>query len=150
MVIITPHIEMRVKAIYSFKSEIQRGAGDIVPYSETLNSPPGMLKSLKEIQAYIKECEQKRLDLDNEEVWSKAYLPPERTTGARGSYEDKVIFKHVQIRLGASKEPLMGCGPLPGWLREKPCIYAIDTFDDNLCVWRCLAIHKRLARGEKI
>ena len=29
------------------------------------------------------------------------------------------------------------------------CIYAISTFDDNLCVWRCLAIYKRLARGEK-
>ena len=25
----------------------------------------------------------------------------------------------------------------------------MDTFDDNLCVWRCLAIYKRLARGEK-
>ena len=43
----------------------------------------------------------------------------------------------------------MGCGPLPGWLRGKRCIYALDTFDDNLCVWRCLAIYKRLARGEK-
>ena len=43
----------------------------------------------------------------------------------------------------------MGCGPLPGWLRDKRCIYAMDTFDDNLCVWRCLVIYKRLARGEK-
>ena len=25
----------------------------------------------------------------------------------------------------------------------------MDTFDDNLCVWRCLVIYKRLARGEK-
>ena len=30
-----------------------------------------------------------------------------------------------------------------GWLRNKRCIYAIDKFDDNLCVWRCLAIHKQ-------
>ena len=37
----------------------------------------------------------------------------------------------------------MGCGPLPDCLRKKHCIYAIDTFDDNLCVWRCLAIYKR-------
>ena len=37
----------------------------------------------------------------------------------------------------------MGCGPLPGCLRNKRCIYAVDTFDDNLCVWRCLAIYKR-------
>ena len=43
----------------------------------------------------------------------------------------------------ASNEPLIGCGPLPDWLRKKRCIYAIDTFDDDMCVWRCLAIYKR-------
>ena len=49
----------------------------------------------------------------------------------------------------ASKKPLIGCGPLPDWLREKRRTYALDTFDDNLCIWRCLAIYERLARGEK-
>ena len=146
---IIPYIEMRTKVIYSFKSEVHRGVGDIVPYSKTLDSPPGMFTSLEEIQAYIEEYKQKRLDLDNEEIWSKAYLPAERTIEKRGSYEGKVIFKHVQIRLVASSEPLMGCGPLPDWLRNRHCIYAVDTFDDNLCVWRCLAIYKKLARGEK-
>ena len=43
----------------------------------------------------------------------------------------------------------MACEPLPDWLRKKRCIYALDKFDDNLCVWRRLAINKRLARGEK-
>ena len=38
-----------------------------------------MFTNLREIQAYIKEREQKRLDLDSEEVWSKPYLPAERT-----------------------------------------------------------------------
>ena len=146
---ITPPIEMRVRVIYSFKSVIYRGGGKIKPYSKTLDSSSGMFISLKKIQAYIEECEQKRLDLDNEEVWSKAYLPATRTTEVRGNYEGKVVFKHVQIRLVASNEPLMGCGSLPDWLRNKRCIYALDSFDDNLCVWRCLAIYKRLARGEK-
>ena len=67
MVNITPHIEMRAKVFYSFKSEIQQGAGEIVPYYKTLISPPGMFTSLEEIQAYIEECEQKRFDLHNEE-----------------------------------------------------------------------------------
>ena len=106
-----------------------------------------MFTSLKEIQAYIEECEQKRLDLD-EEVWSKVYLLTTRTTEVRGNYESKVVFKHVQIRLVASNEPSMGCGPLPDWLTDKCCIYAVDTKKDNLCVWRCLAIYKRLDRGE--
>ena len=54
---ITPRIEMRAKVNYSFKSEIHRGAGEIVPYCKTLTSPPCMFKSLEEIG---------RLDLDNE------------------------------------------------------------------------------------
>ena len=137
---ITPHIEMRVKAIYSFKAEIHRGAGEIVDYSKTLTSPPGIFTNLEEIQAYIDECEQKRLDLENVQVWSKAYLPAPRTTEARGNYEGKVIFRHIQIRLVASNEPFIGCGPLPDWLRKKRCIYAANTFDNNMCVWHCLAI----------
>ena len=77
---IASHIEMRIKVTYSFKSVIYWGGGKIHPYSKTLDSSPGMFTSLKEIQAYIEECEQKRLDLDNEKVWSKAYLPATRTT----------------------------------------------------------------------
>ena len=146
---IKSHTGVRTKVIYSFKSEIHRGACEIKDYNKTLTSPPGIFTSLKETQAYIKECEQNRLDLDNEEVWSKAYLSAERTTEARGNFEGKIIFKHVQTRLVASNEPLMGCGPLPDWLKNKRCIYAMDTFDDNLCVWRCLAINKRHASGQK-
>ena len=146
---ITAHIEMRTKVVYSFKSEIHQGTGEIKDYKKTLTSPLGMFTSLKDFQAYIEKCEQKRLDLDNEVVWSKAYLPADRTTEARGNYEDKVIFKHVQIRLVASNKPLMGCGPLPDWLRNKRCIYVMDTFENNPCVWRCLAIYKRIVRGEK-
>ena len=48
---ITPHIEMRAKVIYSFKSEIHRNVGEIVDYSKTLTSPLGMFTSLVEIQA---------------------------------------------------------------------------------------------------
>ena len=110
---ITPNIKMRTKVIYSFKSEIHRGAGEIKDQNKTSTSPPGIFTSLKEIQAYIEECEQKRLDLDNEEVLSKAYLPAEKTIDARGNYESTVIFKHVQIRLVASNKPLVGCGSLP-------------------------------------
>ena len=58
---IIPHIEMRLKVIYSFESVIHRGGGEIKDYSKTLDSPPGIFTSLKEIEAYIEECEQKRL-----------------------------------------------------------------------------------------
>lgn len=41
---------------------------------------------------------------------------------------------------------MFGCGPIPDRLREKLCVYAVDSNDErtiNLCVWRCLAIEKR-------
>ena len=44
----TPHIEMRARVIYSFKSEIHRGGGEIMNYNKILTSPPGMLTSLKQ------------------------------------------------------------------------------------------------------
>ena len=140
---ITQHIEMRTKVVYSFEAEIHRGAREIVDYSKVLSSPPGMFTSLQESREYIEECEQKWLDLGNEEVWSKAYLPAAKTTKVKGNYQGKVVFKHVQVKLIASDEPLMGCGLLPKWLRKKRCINALDTFHDNLCVWRCLALYKR-------
>ena len=58
-----------------------------------------MFTILEEIPQYIEECEQKRLDMDNKKVWSKAYLPATRTNQAPGNYEGKVIFKHVLIIL---------------------------------------------------
>ena len=65
---ITSHIEMRAKVIYSFKSVIYRGNGEIKDYSKTLDSAPGMFTSLKEIQEYLEVCEQIWLEIDNKEV----------------------------------------------------------------------------------
>ena len=59
----TSNIELGTTVIYSFKSEIHRGAGEIVDYSKTLTTPSDTLTSLEEIQANIEECEQKWLDL---------------------------------------------------------------------------------------
>ena len=74
---LTPHIEMRVKVIDSFKLVIYQRSSEIKPYSKTLDSSSGMFTSLKEIEAYIEECEQSWLDLDNEKVWSKLIYSPQ-------------------------------------------------------------------------
>ena len=92
---IIQHFEMRVKVVYSFKSVIYRGVGEIKDYSKTLDSSPGIFTGLKQIRAYFQECEQKRLDLDNKEVWLKAYLPATRTTEVRDNSESKAVLKHV-------------------------------------------------------
>ena len=141
----TPDIEMRTKVVYSFKAEIHRGDGDIIVYGKTKSST-GTLTSLQEIEDFIEQCEIKRLDLEDNDFWGKAYLPAERTIETPEAYQGMVVFKHVQIKLVSSNEPLLGCGPLPDWLRKKRCIYAVDGKNertDNLCVWRCLAIYTR-------
>ena len=134
----TPDIDMRTKVVYSFECEIHRGGGEVGKHYKTKSST-GTLTSIREIQDFIDQCEIKRLDLEDNEFWGKAYLPPERTIETLGSYEGKVVFLHVQVKFISTNEPLLGCGPLPDWLRKKQCIYGVDGKEertDNLCVWQ--------------
>ena len=146
---ITPIIEMRTKVIHAFSCVIYRGQGEIIEYSKTFKAPPGTFSSLSEIKEYIQQCEQKRLDLEDGETRSKAYLPATETFDSEGVYEGRVLFTSVSTKIILSNEPLLGCGPLPKWLADKKCIYAIDKINDNLCLWQCLAIHQRIMKGKK-
>ena len=146
---ITPIIEMRTKVIHAFSCVIYRGQGEIIEYSKTFKAPSGTFSSLADIKEYIRLCEQKRLDLEDAETWSKAYLPATATYASKGVYEDRVLFTSVSTKITLSNEPLLGCGPLPKWLADKKCVYAIDKIDDNLCFWRCLTIHQRIMKGDK-
>ena len=146
---ITPIIETRTKVIHAFSCVIYRGQGEIIEYGKTFKSPPGTFSSLDDIKEYIRQCEQKRLDLEDAETWSKAYLPATATFNSKGVYEGRVRFTSVSTKIILSYEPLLGCGPLPKWLADKKCVYAIDKIDDNLCLWRCLVIHQRIMKGKK-
>ena len=146
---ITPIIETRTKVIHAFSCVIYRGQGEIIAYSKTFKAPSGTFSSLAEVKEYIRQCEQKRLDLEDAETWSKAYLPATATYNSKGVYEGRVRFTSVSTKIILSNEPLLGCGPLPKWLADKKCIYAIDKINDNLCFWRCLAIHQRIMKGKK-
>ena len=146
---ITPIIETRTKVIHAFSCVIYRGQGEIIEYSKTFKAPPGTFSSLDDIKEYIRQCEQKRLDLEDAETWSKAYLPATATFNSKGVYEGRVRFTSVSTKIILSNEPLLGCGPLPKWLADKKCVYAIDKIDDNLCLWRCLVIHQRIMKGKK-
>ena len=146
---ITPIIEMRTKVIQSFLCKIYRAQGEIIEYSKTFKAPPGTFSSLSEIKEYIQQCEQKRLDLEDAETWSKAYLPATEIFDSEGVYEGRYRFTSVSTKIILSNEPLLGCGPLPKWLADKKCIYAIDKIRDNLCLWRCLVIHQRIMKGKK-
>ena len=146
---ITPIIEMRTKVIHAFSCVIYRGQGEIIEYSKTFKAPSGTFSSLADIKEYIRQCEQKRLDLEDAETWSKAYLPETATYASKGVYEGRVLFTSVSTKIILSNEPLLGCGPLPKWLADKKCVYSIDKINDNLCLWRCLVIHQGIMKGKK-
>ncbi len=146
---ITDDIEMRSKIVYSFSCKIHRGGGEVVDYQKTLSNNK-TYTGLTEIAKYIQDCETKRLDLDDSEIWSRAYLPPSSTVETPGVFQGRVEYLKIHIKVIHSVEPLMGCGPLPAWLRKRKCIHAIDDKNDNLCVWRCLAIAQRYKQDSKI
>ena len=42
-------------------------------------------------------------------------------------------------------QPMLGMGPLPDWLRNLAHgrkMVSLDTFGDNMCVWRCIAVYQ--------
>ena len=54
------------------------------------------------------------------------------------------FVKWIEVRVKAilTNQVLLGAGKLPDWLRQQKGLYALDTYDDNLCVLRCLAVHQ--------
>ena len=95
---ITPIIETRTKVIHAFSCVIYRGQGEIIEYSKTFKAPSGTFSSLADIKEYIRQCEQKRLDLEDSETWSKAYLPATATYNSKGVYEGRVLFTSVSTK----------------------------------------------------
>ena len=69
---IKSEVEMRTTVVYRFSCIIYRLDGNVSPYHKTFTSKD--ITSLSELEKYLEECETRRLDLDDVEIWSKAYL----------------------------------------------------------------------------
>ena len=66
--------------------------------------------------------------------------------------DTKWVFENqfnVDVKVVLDRQPLLGTGPLPDWLRDcasgraGPMI-ALDTYQDNLCLWCCVAVHREV------
>jgi len=60
-------------------------------------------------------------------------------------------FFNVDLKVVLDRQPLVGTGPLPDWLRNlahSRAMVSLDVYNDNLCLWRCLAVH-RVARTDR-
>lgn len=60
---------------------------------------------------------------------------------AKWSFEDNLMVEKNIFE--DSQAPLhVGVGRLPEWLRNKKDLLALDTYADELCIFRCLAVYR--------
>ena len=49
----------------------------------------------------------------------------------------------VDLKVILDRQPLqIGLGRLPDWFRNKHEVISLDTYNDNLCLFRCIAVHQ--------
>ena len=56
-----------------------------------------------------------------------------------------VFEKHlfIDLKVILDRQPLqIGLGRLPDWIRNKREVISLDTYNDNLCLFRCIAVHR--------
>jgi len=84
-----------------------------------------------EAERWVNEEENKRLAVDNIERPNTKWV--------------FVKFLSIEVKAVIDNQPMLGTGPLPDWLRNLahgPNMVSLDTFRDNLCLWRCIAVHQ--------
>ena len=89
------------------------------------------LNRYDEAENWLREKEEARLNIDNIERSNTKWV-------FRG-------YSDVDVKVVLDRQPLLGTGPLPDWLRNLEhgrSTLALDTYQDNLCLWRCIAVHR--------
>ena len=106
--------------------------GTIIYYYQNKGSP--WMKTYGEAENWLSKMEAVRLDVDSVERPNTKWI-------FAGHF-------NADVKVVLDRQPLMGTGPLPDWLRKlantgrKQAMVALDTYRDNLCLWRCIAVHK--------
>ena len=101
----------------------------MVFYKQQKGSP--WINNFAEAERWVNEEENKRLALDNIE------RPNTKWTFIK--------FSNIEIKAVLDNQPMLDTGPLPDWLRNLAHgrkMFSLDTFRDNLCFWRCIAVHQ--------
>ena len=118
-----------MRHIYAYQLTSIEDGTVILLYKNT-GSP--WFQRLARAEQWLREKEAQRRDPDNTERPNTKWV-------FEGFFND-------EVKVVLDREP----GPLPDWLRNLargrggPMV-ALDTFQDNLCLWRCIAVH----RGER-
>jgi len=88
-------------------------------------------QKLKDAEKWLNDQENRRLNIDNIKRPNTRWV--------------FVKFANIEVKAVFGEQPLLGEGPLPDWLRNLSRgghqLLALDTFKDNMCLRRCIAVH---------
>ena len=99
----------------------------MVFYKQQKGSP--WINDFVKAEIWVNEKENKRLNPDNIE------RPNTKWTFIK--------FSNIEVKAVLDNQPMLGTGPLPDWLRNLAHgrkMVSLETFRDNMCVWRCIAV----------
>ena len=102
--------------------------GKVMLWHTNLGGSPTLLTTHAAAREWLQEKDANRLDIDQIERPNTKW----------------VFQRWVQVEVKAilGNQPLLGRGLLPDWLRNTKGLYALDTFNDNMCLFRCIAVHR--------
>ena len=89
------------------------------------------INNFGEVERWLNEQENERLNADNIE------RPNTKWTFVK--------FSSIEVKAVIDNQPMLSTGPLPEWLRNLShgrSMISLDTFADNLCLWRCIAVYQ--------
>ena len=103
--------------------------GAVIVYYINKGSP--WFNNFSDAEKWLSEREKVRLDSDKIERPNTKWV-----------FE---AYFNADVKVILHRQPLLGTGPLPDWLRNlshSRNMIALDTYRDNLCLWRCIAVHR--------
>jgi len=98
-------------------------------FYKNIGSP--WMKRMSDAEKWLREQEAKGLDPDNIERPNTKWV-----------FDS---FFNVEVKVVLDREPLVGTGLLPDWRRNlahSQLMVTLDTYQDNLCLWRCIEVHQ--------
>ena len=121
------HVKTRFKLKLSSMVELRNIVDDDkLSYYEPIGDSP-WLETLTAAENWVKQQEELRLE-------------NQHRPNTQWVYEKKSM---VYVKVILDRQPLaIGQGCLPDWLRNKRDVIPLDIFNDKLCLFRCIAVHR--------
>ena len=121
------HTASYIRHVYSY--QLRNIEDDTVIVYYTNHGSP-WINDLSAAGKWLSEQDTKRLNSDNTKRPSTKW--------------EFVSFFNVDVKVVFDRQPLLGTGSLSYWLRKLAhgrLMVTLDTYQDNLCLWPCIAVH---------